>query len=371
VALRQSIRTRRALAEATPPEPWPLPEPPPHVSIVLPVRNEEENIDGVLTSLLVQDYPDFDLTIIDDGSTDATPRLLAGWVAGDSRVHVHRVEALPAGWAGKAHALHTGVGRTRGEWLLFTDADTRHAPDALRRMVAHAERHSTDLLSLFARMVVKGAGGRLLMPTGAVSLFEHATPSQVRDPANPAALAVGQYILIRRAAYDAIGGYAAPGLRDTFADDVLLAGRVKAEGKRVDIVAGRDLVSNEQWPTWGTAWRGWRKSIHGMIVARPGTAFSGGVMLITYGLLPLASALGALASRRWGAAGTAALIVALQIDARSCFVREFRLPPVWALAAPFGWAAFGLVMLDAARLRLVGRAADWKGRVAPKPGASH
>ena len=105
-ALRQSYRARRSQAETTPPEPGELPAPPPHVSIILPVRNEESNIDAVLTSLLAQDYPAFDLTVIDDGSTDATPDLLADWSARDPRLHIHWIDTLPEGWAGKTHALH-------------------------------------------------------------------------------------------------------------------------------------------------------------------------------------------------------------------------------------------------------------------------
>lgn len=368
VALRQSIRTRRALAEVTPPEAGPLPEPPPRVSIVLPVRNEAENIDGVLASLLAQDYPEFDLTVIDDGSTDATPRLLAAWAARDPRVQVHRNETLPAGWAGKTHALHTGSERSRGAWLLFTDADTRHASDTLRRMVAHAERQGDDLLSMLARPILSGNGTRLLTPTGGITLFERATPGEVRDPAHPGAIAVGQCILVRRTAYDAIGGYAAPGLRDTFADDVLLAERIKRAGWRADLVSGNDLVSNEQWPNWGAAWRGWRKSIYGAMANQPGLLVVGGVALVGYGLLPLVTAVRALAAGRWPTGLLAAIVLALQIDARALLDREFRLPRYWSLAAPAGWVALGLVILDAARLRLVGRAADWKGRSAPTPG---
>jgi chlorobactene glucosyltransferase len=369
VAVRQSIRTRRALAEATLPEQYPLPEPSPHVSIVLPVRDEEANIDAVLGSLLAQDYPSFDLLVVDDGSTDATPRLLAAWAARDPRVRVHRIDALPAGWAGKTHALHTGASRTEGEWLLFTDADTRHAPATLRRMVGHAQGRGDDLVSMLAQPILTGAGTRLLTPTGALTLFERATPAEVRDPAHPGAIAVGQYILVRRAAYDAIGGYAAPGLRDTFADDVLLAERVKREGWRVDLVSGRDLVSNEQWPTWGGAWRGWRKSIYGATAGQPGLTTAGGVALVGYGLLPLITAARALVARRWVAGSAAAAILALQIDARAQLDRAFRLPRAWSLAAPAGWVALGLVILDAARLHLAGRAADWKGRAAPPQAA--
>src|SRR6266568_3099891 len=147
VALWQSYRAHRTVRETHPPGEVPLPGSPPHVSIIVPVRNEEATIDACVASLLAQDYPDFDVTLIDDGSTDATPHLVAGWATRDSRVQVHRVDQLPDGWAGKAHALHSGVTLTRGEWLLFTDADTCHAPRTLRLMVGHALDQQDDSLS--------------------------------------------------------------------------------------------------------------------------------------------------------------------------------------------------------------------------------
>src|SRR6266581_5861900 len=99
VALWQSYRAHRTVRETNPPREVPLPESPPHVSIIVPVRNEEATIDACVASLLAQDYPDFDVTLIDDGSTDATPHLLAEWGRRDHRVQVHRVNHLPDGWA--------------------------------------------------------------------------------------------------------------------------------------------------------------------------------------------------------------------------------------------------------------------------------
>lgn len=366
LALRQSWRARRVLHELTPPQPAPLPEPAPQVSIVLPVRNEEANIDGVLASLLAQDYPCLDLTVVDDGSADATPARLAAWAARDGRVRAHRVDALPPGWAGKAHALHTGVGRTTGAWLLFTDADTRHAPQALRAMVGHALRERLDLLSLFTRFALVGPGMRLLTPIGALIALERATPGELRDPGHRAALANGQYILIRRAAYLASGGYAADGLRATFADDVHLAQLVKGRGGRVALVNGRELVSNEQWKTWGAVWRGWRKSAYGEIAPRPLLGVGGGLAMLVYGLLPITTLPRALAARRPLPVLLAALALAAQIDVRRIFDRENGLSPLWSLTAPAGWAAFGVLLLDTTRLALTGRGADWKGRTAPR-----
>src|SRR5207302_7734092 len=134
----------RTVRETHPPREVHLPESPPHVSIIVPVRNEEATIDACVASLLAQDYPDFDVILVDDASTDATPSLLAEWARRDHRVQVHRVNHLPGGWAGKVHALHTGVMHTSGEWLLFTDADPRHAPHTLRLMTGHALAQHAD-----------------------------------------------------------------------------------------------------------------------------------------------------------------------------------------------------------------------------------
>ncbi|MGN6562985.1 MAG: glycosyltransferase [Thermomicrobiales bacterium] len=365
VALRQWWRVRRTYAELGPPEPGPAALGTPQVAIVLPVRNEAAKIDGVVTSLLAQDCPAFDLLVVDDGSTDQTPALLAAWARRDPRMRVRRVEQLPPGWAGKPHALHTGAAETTADWLLFTDADTRHAPSVLRLVLGHALRGGLDLVSAIPHLTLTGAGTRLLTPIGAISLLERATPAEVRDPGHRGAFAVGQYILIRRAAYQRVGGYAAPELRTTFADDVRLAEVVKRAGGRVDVVSGHGLVFNEQWTTWGTVWRGWRKSIYGEVGDRPFAGLAGGLLLLGYGLLPLV----ALARVRRGrvAAALGGLAAVAQVAARWPFDRDGELAVGWSLTAPVGWAALGALVLDATRLALTGRGADWKGRAAPHP----
>lgn len=369
VALRQSYRVRRFFAGVRPPEPAVLAAPLPRVSIVVPMRDEEDNVDGVLSSLLAQDYPAFDVTVIDDGSRDATPRLLAAWAARDARLRVRRIETLPEGWAGKAHTLHRGVELTDGEWMLFTDADTRHVPATLRLMLGHAVSHGDDLLSMLTDVAMTGFGMRFLTPIGALILVERATPAELRDPRHRGALAIGHYLLLRRAAYLTTGGYAAPGLRDNFADDVALAELFKRHGWLVDLVDGRRLVRNEQWTTWGSAWRGWRKSAYGEIAPRPLQGFAGGLALLAYGLCPLITLLRAA---RTGAAGRgwpallAAIILAAQVDARARFDRDAGLSLRWSLTAPAGWATLGLLVLDTTRLAVSGRGADWKGRRAPR-----
>ena len=371
IALWQSYRSHRSVRENHPPDEAPLPTPPPHVSITLPVRNEEATIDACLSSLLAQDYPDFDVTIIDDGSTDATPQLLAERRTRDERIQVHRIDRLPEGWAGKAHALHTGVALTRGEWLLFTDADTRHAPQTLRLMVGHALRHQDDLLSMSTNlMTLSGPAMPLLMPITEVLLAQRVTPTEVRDPASPRAFAFGQYILLRRKSYLATGGYAAAGMRATSIDDLALAEQFKQYGQRVEVVNGRGLVINRQWTTWKSARLGWRKSCYGESVRSyiPLTALPAALAFIAFGLGPLFVLLYALRSGKVLHFSTllAGIALVAQVDAKRCFDREYDLVFPWSLTAPLGWVACGILALDVARLILTGRGADWKGRQLPK-----
>lgn len=368
VALRQWARVRRAFGEIAAPADLPLTDPAPSVAIILPVRDEAANIDAIVATLLAQDGVDYELLVIDDGSTDATPDLLAAWAARDRRLRVHRVESLPPGWAGKAHALHTGVGLTDAAWLLFTDADTRHAPPTLRRMLGHALRHGDDLLSMIPALVYSGPGMRLITPLGGIALLERATPTEGRDPTHPRAVANGQYILIRRAIYERVGGYANPRLRATFADDVYLAEEVKRRGGKVDLVSGRGLVTNEQWTTWATLWRGWRKSIYGDVVGRPLYGLAGGLAALGFGLLPPLTLLRALARREPLHAILAAITLVAQAMTRRPFDRDAGMPWGWTISTPLGWSALGLLLFDATRQVLSNVGADWKGRAAPGRG---
>src|SRR5579859_449162 len=371
VALWQSYRARRSVRGMHPPREAPLPEPAPHISIILPVRNEEANINACVSSLLAQDYPDFDLTIIDDGSTDATPCLLAQWEARDSRVHVYRIDHLPCGWAGKAHALHTGVMRSDGAWLLFTDADTWHAPHALRLMAGHAMQQQDDLLSMHTNIVtISGPAMPLIMPITEILLAGRVTPREMSDPASPHSFAFGQYILLRRAAYLATGGYSAADLRGTSIDDLALAEQLKHYGCRIEVVNGRGLVKNRQWATWQSARQGWRKSYYGVIIRSrlPLAGLPFPLAFIAYGVGPLAVLLGALRARKTRRSSVllASITVLAQMHARRCFDRVYELAPPWSLAAPAGWLVCGVLAFDTTRLHLTGRAVNWKGRPLPR-----
>jgi chlorobactene glucosyltransferase len=371
VALWQHWRARRSTNELHPPEKGVLPTPAPHVSIILPVRNEAAHIDACLASLLAQDYPAFSLLVIDDGSSDMTPQRLAVWLEHDPRIQVVRIEHLPTGWAGKTHALHQGVLLARSEWLLFTDADTRHEPGALRLMMEHALRKQDDLLSMGMNvMTLSGLATPLLMPVTEILLAQRLTPTTLQDPTSRRAFAFGQYMLLRKEAYLRSGGYNTPGMRTCAVEDLALAEHMKEKGARLDLVDGRGLLHNRQWVTWRSARLGWGKSYSSELVRShiPLAGLPAALALIAYGLGPAGTvlALAVNGQTRRPSFWLACLTLLAQMNAKRRFDRKYGLSPCWALLAPLAWAVCGFMMLDVTRQIFSGQRGSWKGRQIPQ-----
>src|SRR5438270_4402524 len=234
------------------------------VSIIVPARNEERNIRRCVTSLLEQDYDNYEVIVVDDGSTDGTADILDAIALSHphgNRLWVLRLRELPEGWAGKQHALHAGVQEAHGAWLLFTDADTWHAPGALRFSVNKAMQEGIDLLSLSTEQELPGFWNKVMMPMAYMGISMQYPARLVNDPLSPVALANGQYILLRGAVYDIVGGYARPDMRNTLLDDRDLARNIKENGFRLQFVDGRKLVRVRMYATLRETWRGWRKNV--------------------------------------------------------------------------------------------------------------
>lgn len=247
----------------------------PLVSIILPARDEERNIHRCVTSLLDQDYPHYELIVVDDDSTDATPCILdeiAQTHPHADRLWVLRLRELRSGWAGKPHALHSGIQEAHGDWLLFTDADTWHAPDTLRLTLASACEEHVDMLSLGTLQELPGFWEKVVMPMIYLGIIMQYPVNKINDPHSSIALANGQYILIRRSVYEQSGGYARPDMRATLLDDRDLARLVKRQGFRLRLFDGRDLVHVRMYQGLRETWKGWRKNI--FLGSRGGLAFT-------------------------------------------------------------------------------------------------
>jgi chlorobactene glucosyltransferase len=359
----------------------------PMVSIIVPARNEERNIRRCVSSLLEQHYDNYEVIVVDDGSTDETPSILdelAAYSRHSNRLYVLRLRnRLPEGWAGKPHALHKGVQEAHGEWLLFTDADTWHDPDALRTAVTQATREHIDLLSFGTQQELPGFWDKVTMPLAYIGIIMQYPPRKINDPLSPIALANGQYILIRRAVYEKIGGYGHPELRNTLLDDRDLARLVKSSGFRLRMVDGRDLVHVHMYHGLRDIWRGWRKNA--FLGSRGGIGFTllqliGLPMIsIVPFLLPLMLWLKQIERRPWtgrpqgsplpytritrGELSAVTLLELLPLLAYKRWVdKELRVPWYYAFTFPLAGALFEGILAQSAWRILTGKGVDWRGR---------
>lgn len=243
------------VADLTQPE-WNPPQasPLPSLTIVVPARNEEAEIEAALRSLLQLNYPQHQIVAVNDRSTDQTGAImerLAAEPAAAGKLRVIHVHALPSGWLGKVHAMWLGsqgnatqgnaAQQTQSNWLLFTDADCVFHPDTLRRAMHYATKTSTDHLVLFPTAHMKTLGERMMISFPQTMSSFAMRPWKVRDPKARDHIGVGAFNLIRRSAYDAIGTYEK--LRLEVVDDLKLGETIKKAGLRQDVVFGRELVS--------------------------------------------------------------------------------------------------------------------------------
>lgn len=225
------------------------------VSVIVPARNEEQCLGRCLESLAAQQDITFELLVVDDSSTDRTRAIAESF----TEAQVMDAGALPQGWTGKNHACWQGAQKARGRWLLFTDSDTVHEPGSLAAAVAEAEQQGVAMLSYSPRQEVEGFWEKALMPVIFAELAATYPPTKVSDPRSPVAAANGQYLMISREAYDAIGGHRA--VAGTLLEDVALARRVKESGRVLRFRYGGEAVRTRMYRSFPQMWEGWTKNL--------------------------------------------------------------------------------------------------------------
>jgi chlorobactene glucosyltransferase len=271
----------------------PVPPPPPPVAILIPAKDEQQRIGECLRSALAQDYPNFKVIAINDRSSDKTGAVMDQLAAENSRLSVLHIppNGLPDGWTGKCHALHEGVRwaaqTVSAQWFLFVDSDVILQPDALAAVLGVAVKKNFGLVSLLPKMESHSPWEGLLVPlagAAVAALFTAALNNNNRLPNT--AFANGQFMLIRRDAYESVGGHAA--VRDQYCEDMVLARLFKRKGLRPRVSWGVDLCSVRMYDSLATIMRGWSRIFFASATGAPWRSLLGIFFLIVccYSCIP-------------------------------------------------------------------------------------
>jgi chlorobactene glucosyltransferase len=330
---------------------------------VIPARNEERGIEGVVRAHLAQDYPELEVIVVDDRSTDGTAAILARLAAQDRRLLVVPGVEPPAGWLGKPHALFQGATRARGELLLFADGDVFYAPSVVSASVALCQARPLDLLALFPRLEMVGFWENVLMPYIPISYFFGPAFLINSDAQRRFAAGGGAGMLVRAASYRAAGGHEA--LRGSVIDDIHLAIRVRRSGGRCRMVLADDRVRLRMYRGFREIFDGFTKNIAyafegwlGAFLALS-TAFTFVASTVPFLVLVVRAAGAAVPGRdvAW-----AALAFGLTVLGRAGLALLLR-HPVWAaLTQPLTAAVWAAMMTRSFAWRFLRREVRWRGR---------
>lgn len=336
----------------------------PAVAVLVPARNEEATIAATVRSVLAQDYPGpLRLLVVDDRSSDGTAAAARAAAADDPRFALLAGGPRPAGWTGKLWALHQGSEALRDDpapFLLLTDADIRHQPDSLRRLVQRAMAGRLALASLMVRLRCESPAERWMIPAF-VFFFAMLFPFRwVRDPAARTAAAAGGCVLLDRAAFAAAGGFES--VRNAVIDDCALARLMKARGGPIWLGLTDRAESLRPYPDFGDIRRMVARTAFAQLGYSP-ALLAGTVagLALVFLAPPLLAVFADGAARLLGIAAWTAMALAYAPT-----LRRFGLSPLRAAALPAVAAAYLLFTLDSALAEWRGRGGMWKGESNPR-----
>jgi chlorobactene glucosyltransferase len=353
---------KRPRVDSRPPEPAPL------ISVLVPARDEEANIETCLKSLKSQDYPNFEILVLDDHSSDNTAAIVGRMAAEDSRIRLFRSEPLPEGWAGKPFACYQLAQRAKGSWLLFVDADTIHAPHMLRGVLPIAIESKIGMLSGFPRQIANSLPQKVAIPVLYFVIMSWLPIWWLHRSRKPRpSLAIGQFLLFSREAYWKIGGHLA--VKSRIIEDVWLGVEINRSGSRHIAIDLSPVVSCNMYHDVGAMWEGFIKWMYSVAA----------LSRIFLALLIVAAYFFFLAPFYWlwhelfvAPTGWGPIIgfqVVMIFGMRWLVDSRFKEPVVSAFLHPLGFSFLMLTGLYAGSRQVVGAGVRWKNRLYSKESA--
>jgi glycosyltransferase involved in cell wall biosynthesis len=338
---------------------------PTSVTVCIPARNEALVIASCIHDVLNQDFPGLrQVILVDDCSDDATSLRAKEAAAGDPRLQVVQGEGPPTGWMGKSAACWRAQKEAHGEWLLFVDADVRLHPRALSVALGAAQAEGADMISWLGQLTTESFWEHVVMPFIGDFIALSAPLKKVNDSSCDDCLANGQFILIRRSTYDAVGGHEA--IRSSVVDDVSLSRSVKHHeggGLRYILLHSLGLMNVRMYESLPEIWAGFSKNFYAAAQERGGWMLTGMIFILITSVLPFIALPGLWWTGGPVAAGPAALAIAAILGFRLSTLRFIPAPGWSLLAHPI---AAGITVCIMANSMLIGLGlkgpARWKGR---------
>jgi chlorobactene glucosyltransferase len=339
-------------------------EPAPLVSVLIPARDEEASIATCLLSLQKQDYPNYEVLVLNDNSTDNTAAIVSKIATEDERIKLFNGEQLPEGWAGKPFACHQLAKKAKGSWLLFVDADTIHAPHMLRSVIAQAAEMKVSLLSGFPRQMANNLSQKIAVPVIyfiILSLFPMWWLQRFKKP--KPSVAIGQFLLFPREEYWRIGGHEA--VKSKILEDIWLGIEISRHGGRHLAIDLSSVVSCDMYKTLGSMWQGLTRCIYSVAaistIALIGLMIAGYLFFLApfYWLLNELFIVDASLALRAVVMSQVAILLAM----RWTVDNHFKAPVISTLLHPIGLFFIILTCIYAIVQQAVGASVYWKNRL--------
>jgi glycosyltransferase involved in cell wall biosynthesis len=331
----------------------------PRISLVFAARDEEEKLPAALATLDKIDYPNLEIIAVDDRSRDTTGRILDEFARTHARLHAVHVTELPSGWLGKPHALQKAYESSSGEWLLFTDADVRFAPDALRRAVAIVRERNLDHLTLLGNVEMVGFWETVLVTFFGVAMHLASDTYQVSNPNSRAYVGVGAFQMIKRSAYEAVGTHRR--LAMEVVDDMKLGKIVKQAGYRSCVGIAEDFVSVRWQAGLGNLIRGVTKNFFAALGYSVPFAIAGIAGTFLSNVAPF---VGVIVGHGWiRLLAGISVAIALAFHARMDVLS--RVSPLYALTHPLGALLFCYMIGRSMVVTLWRGGVEWRGTFYP------
>jgi glycosyltransferase involved in cell wall biosynthesis len=331
----------------------------PRISLIFGARDEEEKLPAALATLAALDYPDLEIIAVDDRSHDSTGQILDEFARAHSRLHVLHVTELPNGWLGKPHALQNAYEASSGEWLLFTDADVRFAPDVLRRAVRLTKEREVDHLTLFGDVEMHGFWETTLLTFFGMAFQLGTDPYRVGNPHSRAYVGVGAFQMVKRAAYEAAGTHRR--LAMEVVDDMKLGKIVKQAGFRSCVGIARDAVVVRWHAGAGNIVRGVTKNFFASAGYNLALVIVSAVALLLTNVAPFVVVFAAHGWIRIFAAIAVAIAVGFHIGVNIVM----RVSALYALTHPVGAVIFCYMLLRSTVVTLRQGGVTWRGTFYP------